>query len=151
MQNNEFLVFGGGLSASVVDQSTYAALPARVSGFQSGLAQSRQLNKVWRQSSIMTAVLAQFIADCSGRDALDDGTTETLLANLKTAVPAAVNAVGVNSAKKLNGVNGANLLFNGSAEFGNAGWTSNIFFGNGVAEQRHIFCECVGVIGFSGR
>ena len=55
-----------------------------------GVAQSAQLNKVWRQSSIMAAVLAQFISDRTGQDVLDDGTTATILANLKLSA-AAVN------------------------------------------------------------
>ncbi|MFA8336411.1 hypothetical protein [Burkholderia cenocepacia] len=125
MATNDFLVFGGGSSPNVIDQATYAALAARLSGFQSGTALSAQLNKVWRQSSIASAVLAQFIVDMTGQNATDDGTTGTLLANLKSAVPAAVNAVGVNSAKKINGINSPNLLFNGSGEFGNAGWNGN--------------------------
>ncbi|WP_124836008.1 hypothetical protein [Burkholderia glumae] len=79
---NDFLAFGGGSSPNVIDQPTYAALPARLTGFQSGVAQSAQLNKVWRQSSIMAAVLAQFIVVRTGQSATDDGTTATLLNNL---------------------------------------------------------------------
>ncbi|MBU9656053.1 beta strand repeat-containing protein [Burkholderia cenocepacia] len=33
----------------------------------------------------------------------------------------------INTSAKVNGVNAANLLFNGSGEFGNAGWNSSIF------------------------
>ncbi|HDR8973752.1 TPA: hypothetical protein QDB00_005326 [Burkholderia vietnamiensis] len=93
MASNDFLAFGGGGAANVIDQATYAALAARLTGFQSGTAQSAQLNKVWRQSSIMSAVLAQFIVDLTGRDAIDDGTTASLLANLKAAVQAQSAAV----------------------------------------------------------
>ncbi|WP_429555074.1 gp53-like domain-containing protein [Paraburkholderia sp. MM5477-R1] len=46
------------------------------------------MNKVWRQSSIISAVLAQFICDRTGQPAIDDGTTATLLANLKLAAAA---------------------------------------------------------------
>ncbi|WP_156440960.1 hypothetical protein [Burkholderia sp. ABCPW 14] len=59
---------------------------ADLNGFQSGTAQSDQLNKVWRQSSIMAAVVAQFIVNQTGQNATDDGTTATLLSNLATAV-----------------------------------------------------------------
>ncbi|WP_011298563.1 hypothetical protein [Cupriavidus necator] len=90
MATNDFLVFGGGAGANVITQVTYSGLAARTAGFASGVAQSAQLNKVWRQSSIMAAVLAQFISDRTGQDALDDGTTATLLENLKAAA-AAVN------------------------------------------------------------
>ncbi|CAG9177887.1 hypothetical protein [Cupriavidus pampae] len=87
---NDFLVFGGAGGANVINQATYAALGARIAGFASGVAQSSQLNKVWRQSSIMSAVLAQFISDRTGQDVLDDGTIATILGNLKLSA-AAVN------------------------------------------------------------
>lgn len=66
MAANDFLVFGGGAGANVITQVSYSGLAARTSGFQSGVANSGQLNKVWRQSSIMAAVLGQFIADQTG-------------------------------------------------------------------------------------
>ncbi|MDN7413471.1 hypothetical protein QZM42_33640 [Burkholderia vietnamiensis] len=86
MASNDFLAFGGGGAANVIDQAAYAALAARLTGFQSGTAQSAQLNKVWRQSSIMAAVIAQFIVNQTGQNAVDDGTTATLLSNFATAV-----------------------------------------------------------------
>lgn len=89
MATNDFLPFAGGAGANVIDQPTYAALTALLAnGFSSGTAQSAQLNKVWRQSSIAAAILAQFIVDSTGQNATDDGTTATLLANLKAAVRA---------------------------------------------------------------
>jgi hypothetical protein len=85
--SNDFIPFAVGGSANVITQSAYAALtPITQNGFQSGIAQSNQLNKVWRQSSIMAAVLAQFIVDQSGQNAVDDGTTSTLEANLLSAI-----------------------------------------------------------------
>lgn len=84
--SNDFLPFATGAGANVVTQPQYAALSAVTNGFSAGIAQSAQLNKVWRQSSIMAAVLAQFIADEAAVSAIDDGTTATLLANLKTGV-----------------------------------------------------------------
>jgi hypothetical protein len=90
---NDFLPFAVGADANVLSQSAYAGLTSILqSGFQSGIANSQQLNKVWRQSSIMAAVLAQFIVNNSGQPAIDDGTTATLLANLQTAVAAASRA-----------------------------------------------------------
>lgn len=87
MATNDFLPFSGGAGANVLTQAAYLALSTlRTNGFQAGTAQSAQLNKVWRQSSIMSAVLAQLIVDNTGQNAIDDGTTATLLANLKTAV-----------------------------------------------------------------
>ncbi|MEB2535916.1 hypothetical protein SB394_02905 [Burkholderia sp. BCCIQ04A] len=86
---NDFLPFATGPGANVVDQATYGALTALTTGFVSGTAQSQQLNKVWRQSSIMSAVIAQFIVAQTGQAAVDDGTTPTLLANFTKAVNAA--------------------------------------------------------------
>lgn len=84
---NDFLTFAGGSGANVLSQSAYAALTdALANGFRSGVAQSAQMNKVWRQSSIMAAVLASFIVDQSGQPAIDDGTTVTLEANLLLAI-----------------------------------------------------------------
>ncbi|KVO64977.1 hypothetical protein WJ78_17805 [Burkholderia ubonensis] len=93
MANNNFKAFAAAAGANVMAQADYEALAALLTGFVSGTAQSIQLNKVWRQSSIMAAVLAQFIVDITGQDAIDDGTTTTLLANLKVAVLA--QSVGV--------------------------------------------------------
>ncbi len=96
MPANDFLVFGVGGSANVMSQADWAALAQRLTGFQAGVAPSAQFNKAWRQSSIMAAVLAQFIADLTGQPAVDDGTTATLLANLKAAVSAqSVSVVGM--------------------------------------------------------
>ncbi|WP_254213954.1 hypothetical protein [Burkholderia multivorans] len=92
---NDFLPFATGPGANVVDQATYAALSALTTGFLSGTAQSTQLNKVWRQSSIVAAVIAQFIVAQTGQAAVDDGTTATLLANFTKAVGAASNKMGL--------------------------------------------------------
>lgn len=87
MATNDFLPFAGGTGANVLTQAAYLALSTlRANGFAAGTAQSAQLNKVWRQSSIMAAVMAQMISDNTGADVLDDGTTATILANLKAAV-----------------------------------------------------------------
>ncbi|AJY39349.1 hypothetical protein I6G56_26480 [Burkholderia humptydooensis] len=107
MATNDFLVFGGGSSPNVIDQATYAALAARLSGFVSGTAQSQQLNKVWRQSSIMAAVLAQFTANYSGQNSVDDGTTATLLANLVVAL----NAAGITAGQFDNSTKQATTAF----------------------------------------
>ncbi|WP_227789498.1 MULTISPECIES: glycine-rich domain-containing protein [unclassified Burkholderia] len=88
MATNNFKPFAAAAGANVMTQADYEALAALLTGFVSGTAQSQQLNKVWRQSSIMAAVLAQFIVDRTGQNAIDDGTTATLLANLKLSAPA---------------------------------------------------------------
>lgn len=86
MAKNEILPFGTITNANVMTPDDYNVLPARTTGFSSGVAQSKQLNTVWRQSSFVTSVLAQFVADNSGKDALDDGDTAKLLTNLQDAL-----------------------------------------------------------------
>lgn len=93
MATSDFLPFATGGGANVVSQAAYAALPAVSTGYQSGVAQSAQLNKTWRQSSIMAAVLAQFIVQQTGQNATDDGTTAALLANLTAAIGASTPGV----------------------------------------------------------
>ena len=83
---NDFLPFATGGGANVLSQSAYAALSAVSTGYQSGVANSAQMNKTWRQSSIMAAVIAMLINNNAGQAAVDDGTTATLLANLTTAI-----------------------------------------------------------------
>lgn len=83
---NDFKPFAVGAGSNVLTQADYLALAALSSGFESGVAQSAALNKVWRQSSIMAAVLAQMIVDQTGQNATDDGTTATLESNLVTAI-----------------------------------------------------------------
>lgn len=106
MATNDFLTFSAAGGANVVTQSAWVALSTlRAQGFQSGVATSSQLNKVWRQSSIIAAVVAQYVADIAGQDVLDDGTTATILANLKAAIRAQSSPVG--SSRGLTCPNGA--------------------------------------------
>ena len=86
MPTNDFLPFGSAVGANFMSQADYLALAARLNGFSSGTANSAQLNKAWRQSSIVAAVIGQLIANRSGQNAVDDGTTATLLANLELAI-----------------------------------------------------------------
>lgn len=97
MASNDFLPFAGGVGSNVLTQAAYAALAARTAGFSAGVAKSAELNKVWRQSSLMTAALAQFAADQTGLDMLDDGSTAILIANIKAAVKTLSGAQVFNS------------------------------------------------------
>ncbi|WP_269934861.1 gp53-like domain-containing protein [Serratia liquefaciens] len=88
MAKNEFLPFGVAANANVIPNIDYQVLPARASGFVGGVAKSEELNTVWRQCSVMASVLAQFIADNTGNDALDNGDLVTLQNNLGKALKA---------------------------------------------------------------
>lgn len=88
MSTNDFQVFAGGSGANVLSQAAYLAYVNRTVGFQPGVADSNAANKVLRQASIISAMVAQFIVDNALVDAIDDGT----ITNLKTAFQAAIQA-----------------------------------------------------------
>jgi hypothetical protein len=105
---NDFLPFGISESANVVTQAEYAGLASRSTGFTAGTAVSKQLNKAWRQSSVMSHVLAEFIEQNSGNDVLDDGDIPTIQNNLTLAVQAAI-ADGIPYATQLEAEAGTAL------------------------------------------
>lgn len=86
MPVNQFLPFATDEDANVMSQSDYTALAARQDGFQLGVASSQQLNKVWRQASIISTAIAQFICDNQAEDVLDNGEIPTLVNQLETAI-----------------------------------------------------------------
>lgn len=92
----DYLPFATGVAANVDTQGNYAGSGYQVDGFAAGLAQSKQLNKVWRQSSMMSAALANFISNILGISVLDDGNLAALIANLTSAIAAnGSRAIGV--------------------------------------------------------
>jgi hypothetical protein len=91
MAINDFKVFATDPLANVMTQAAYTALAARTLGFQSGIANSAQLNKTWRQSAFMSAVLAQYISNQTGLDVLDDGDFNGKLALLVNAITIGAN------------------------------------------------------------
>lgn len=88
MPLNDFLPFALGSGSNVITQADYAALGARGSGFVSGTARSAELNKVWRQSAFAVSCIAQFMADYTGNDILDDGDDASFRASLAKAISA---------------------------------------------------------------
>ncbi|WP_244967789.1 phage tail protein [Xenorhabdus budapestensis] len=92
MAKNEFLPFGIADGANVLTNDEYSKLAARTNGFSSGVAKSQELNKVWRQSAVIATVVAQFIAETTGKDVLDDGNLQTLQAGLLNALRTTVSA-----------------------------------------------------------
>ncbi|HHH0025803.1 TPA: phage tail protein [Yersinia enterocolitica] len=113
---NEILPFGLGAESNVMTQAEYEALAARSSGFSSGVAKSEQLNKVWRQSSFMASVLADFIAARSGNDVLDNGNTATLLASLELAIKEYANSNLPVASTLQQGITKLSSLTNSSSE-----------------------------------
>ena len=76
---NDFLPFATGGSANVESQASYAADSLRTNGNQPGVAVSAFNNKALRQANWIASVLAQFIANSSGLDVLDDANQTNLL------------------------------------------------------------------------
>jgi len=83
---NDFLTFACGDGANVLDQAAYAAASATDTGYVTGTASSSAVNKTLRQTSIMAAMIAKFIFNEAGADVIDDGTTDTILANFEQAI-----------------------------------------------------------------
>lgn len=96
--SNDFLPFGTAGTPNVLSQGDYVVLATRGSGFLSGIAKSEEFNKVWRQSSVLTSQIAQFLADELGANVLDDGNLAALLVQIKAAIaskPAFANSTDV--------------------------------------------------------
>lgn len=83
---NDFLTFAASATTNILNQADYASSVARATGIVAGLADEKLANKSWRQSAIISAVVAQLVCDVLVTNAVDDGTTATLLADLKQAV-----------------------------------------------------------------
>jgi len=99
MSTVDFLPFANDAAANVVTQAAYAAAAAGgyvQYGFSSGLAPSNQLNKVWRQSSVMTAAMANMVSAALSADVLDSGGGASVTA-LQAQLVAAIQTVAVSA------------------------------------------------------
>ena len=85
MATNNFKPFATAANANVMSQADWEALPALLSGFISGPAKSAQVNKAIRQASFIAAALAQYTANKSGLDVLDDGDLNGFISKMGTA------------------------------------------------------------------
>lgn len=119
---NEFLAFAAGGTPNVLSQSAWAALGARTTGFQSGVAQSAALNKAWRQSAAMAAALGA-IVDAEGFDALDNGDTAALANALRNALGARFGGGGLLAANGWQRLPGGLIVQWGAATFPASGAT----------------------------
>ena len=70
---------------NLLTTAEYEADPQRLIGHQPGVARSKLENKALRQSSVMAAALAQFIADNAGEDVSDEQTPADIAAAIKKA------------------------------------------------------------------
>ncbi|CAQ83750.1 MULTISPECIES: tail fiber protein [Photorhabdus] len=83
---NDFKAFSIGNNANVVSQGRYEEEQSLKTGFPPDNVTTHVLNKVLRQSSTISSVLADFIATQSGEDVLDDGDIAKLTAQLNRAL-----------------------------------------------------------------
>ncbi|WP_266145573.1 phage tail protein [Escherichia coli] len=85
MATNNFKPFATAANANVVSQADWESRPALLSGFTSGKAASAEVNKAIRQASFIAAALAQYTANKSGLDVLDDGDLNGFISKMGTA------------------------------------------------------------------
>ena len=85
MPTNDFKPFATGFGANVTSQADWVALAALATGFQSGKASSAQINKALRQALFVASALAQYTADKSGQNVLDDGDIAGFIAKMHSA------------------------------------------------------------------
>lgn len=85
MATNNFKPFATAENANVTAQADWEALPALLSGFTAGKASSAQVNKAIRQATFIAAALAQYTANKSGLDVLDDGDLNGFISKMGTA------------------------------------------------------------------
>ncbi|KMW72814.1 phage protein ydab [Photorhabdus luminescens subsp. luminescens] len=83
---NDFKAFSISNNANVISQEKYEENPGLQTGFSPENVPTHLLNKVLRQSSTISSVVADFIATRSGNDVLDDGNVAKLTAQLNKAI-----------------------------------------------------------------
>ncbi|AKH64760.1 MULTISPECIES: hypothetical protein [Photorhabdus] len=85
-EKNDFKVFAVSNNANVISQERYEESQSLQTGFPPENIPIHVLNKVLRQSSTISSVVANFIATQSGDNVLDDGDIAKLTAQLDKAL-----------------------------------------------------------------
>lgn len=88
MATNQLLPFASGESPNVLPFDDWNSLPARLTGFQSGIASSQQFNRILAQGGAAGYVIGQFVVDYMSQDATIDA--EDLYSKFKIALSAYV-------------------------------------------------------------
>lgn len=87
MATNEILTFAGtNTGTNLLTQAEYASDTQRPIGNQPGIARSKLVNKALRQSSLLAATLAQYMANRQPGDVVDTKTTAQLEEMLRLAI-----------------------------------------------------------------
>lgn len=99
MATTEYLPVAAASGANVDSQGAFAGATYQLIGFTTGTARATQANKVWRQSSMMSAAWANVVVNIMGQNVLDDGNLPNLISQLTATVnqicTAAINASGL--------------------------------------------------------
>ncbi|TNH42334.1 phage tail protein [Photorhabdus luminescens] len=85
-QRNDFKAFSISDDANAVGQEKYEESQSLQAGFPPDNVSTHVLNKVLRQSSTISSVMANFIAEQSGADVLDNGDIAKLTSQLNRAL-----------------------------------------------------------------
>ncbi|OCA54495.1 phage tail protein [Photorhabdus namnaonensis] len=96
-RKNDFKAFSISDNANVISQEKYEQSQGLQTGFSPDNVPTHLLNKVLRQASTISSVVADFIATRSGNDVLDDGNIAKLTAQLNKAIEQKIT-VGMPSA-----------------------------------------------------
>jgi len=86
MPTVDYLPIANAVGAAVESQADYAADPSLPNGYQTGIVPQLKFNKSWRQSSMMAAAIANYIAQQLTVDVLDDGDVAGLVVKLTNAI-----------------------------------------------------------------
>jgi hypothetical protein len=85
--SSQFKTFAAGAGANTLTPAEYATMTDLLSGgFVEGIAESKTLNTVWRQSSFVAAAVAQLMANITGEAINDDGNITTFIAQLEATI-----------------------------------------------------------------
>ncbi|MFP5276994.1 MAG: hypothetical protein ACLGPM_07755 [Acidobacteriota bacterium] len=82
----DYLPVATAAGANVDSQANFNGSGYQQDGFASGIAQPYQANKIWRQSSMIGAAVANFVSQLLAVDVLDDGDLTNLISNFTAAV-----------------------------------------------------------------
>lgn len=149
MATNEILPFASTITGTnLLTQAEYTADAQRDVGHQPGIARSKLENKVLRQTSLLSAGLAEFIADYQSNDVNDSLTVQNIAdylvqaiknANIKGAqyfssngiftVPMGVNEIQVEVWGGGGGGAGGDSVFRGGGGGGGGGYSTRRIIG----------------------
>lgn len=139
MAANEFLRFcQNDTTTNLLTQSEYNADSQRLIGNQPGVARAKLINKVLRQTSLLSAGIAQWVADLQAQDMVDSLTPAQIQARFDAAFSVRFTALLQAAQVQQPG----SLMF-WPASTPPAGWLKR----NGIAVSRTTYAALFAVIG----